>query len=724
MPFGDIQIAVDAAEANRGGTIKIGPGTYTLTSAIEIMHSFVTLEGSGRTLCVPDLDHPSVGAVPCEYDERNEERRGFHPNGQMVAGTETRLAVVPGAFDADDPANANIQPVIKVGCGEAWRYVDVCPDVVLERITIRGLTLSPAPARGGAIDIRRVSHFELRGNIIEGAQRGVLATGSTGLIVGNSVSRIGACGLCISAPLPGGEDDNAPDVDLVGNTVNGATAAVFLFGATSGIRQLNDHLDADVRHNALRNAGLGARMSPEIHPAGSPGFSVVNGTITARFTGNEYSGNSSPYLFDNGFGFRRDVTGPGPFDFDVEGPSPCAPRWYTGTFDIRLTDEDVRSNNGPSEITFTRPYGSGWENWQYLHHATYKIHDPDDVLRIAEPIGGPLRARIDNPAYDAYQDLTPGSAPFLDACASERVYDVVGGPRLHPGTPRYATPTPLQQALGNTLVINGVVMPHLQGAEGGVDCLGPSLADCMQACADGRDNDGDGVYDWDDPDCSLECDADHRAGTGTHGSVDYTVSFGESGAFSTTVHGLAAADTSDGAVEQDPFTEPFDPPNYPAHGWTKQSVVVPVGTVHTRFALYDEYTDKPHEYDLDLVVLDSHEQFVGGSFTGTATEQVDLADPAPGTYDVWVNGYNTDEGIAHYRLFAYNVGGDASNLTVSGPAQVTAGQVGLLTAAWSGLASCTRYLGLVEHLVDGSVLRCQGETIEIATDTDLSCATP
>jgi hypothetical protein len=670
-----------------------------------------------------------VGAVPCEYDERHEEIRGFHPNGQMVAGTETRLEVVPGAFPKDDPANANLQPVIKVGCGESWRYVDTCPDVALEEIAIRGLTLSPAPDRG-AIDIRRVTHFEVTGNIVEGAQHGVLTTGATGLIAGNSVSNIGACGLCISAPLPGNGQANpggrhAPDVDLVGNTVDGATAAVFLFGSTSGIRQLNDHLDAVVRHNALRDAGLGARMSPEIHPAGSPGFSLVNGTITVQFTGNQYEGNSEPYLFDTGFAYRKDVTGPAPFDFDVEGPSPCAPRWYTGTFDITLTDEDVRPNNGPSEITFTRPFGSGWEDWQYLHYATYRISDPDDVLHTSLPIGNPLRARIDNPAYDPYQDLTPDSPPFIDACASQRTYDVIGGPRLHPGTPLFATPTRLEQALGNTLVINGVVMPHLQGAEGGVDCTGPLLSDCGRACFDGRDNDGDGILDWDDPDCGAACNADSRAGTGTEGSVDYAVSFGVSGALSTVVHGLAAAQTQEGAVDQDTFTEPFDPPSQiPAHGWTKHTVIVPAGTAHSRFAIYDDYNDKPHQYDLDLLVFDSSEQFVNGSFSGTATEQVDLDAPAPGTYYVWINGFNTAGGIAHYRLFVYNVGAGAGNLTVSGPAQVTAGQDGLLTASWSGLASCMRYLAIVEHLVDGSVLRCQGELIEIMTDTDLSCPKP
>jgi hypothetical protein len=67
------------------------------------------------------------------------------------------------------------------------------------------------------------------------------------------------------------------------------------------------------------------------------------------------------------------------------------------------------------------------------------------------------------------------------------------------------------------------------------------------------------------------------------------------------------------------------------------------------------------------------------------------------------------------------VGPDEGNLTVTGPANVTAGVPVSLTADWTGLATCTKYVGVVDHFVDGTLQSCLGETVEIATDNDPSC---
>jgi len=509
-PFGSIQEAVDAAEALGGGTIHVRPGTYRLVAPIEIMSSFIRLKGQGEALCAPDLDHPTIGQVLCDDDDASAGDGALHPIGRMVVGTETRIEPVSGVWDSDFVPSSNWQPLIKVGCGQTGRWEDTCPDGVLRGIEISGLTLDArGPEPRAAVAVRRAVGFQVRGVVIEGGNFGVFTSGSSGRVERSHVSGVSAaCALCINAPL-GGDAGGEPDagVDLAGNTLEGNFLGIFLIGSSTGLRQLGDHLDVDVRGNVIRNNSLGVRIAPQLRPYGWPGFSQVTGNVTARLTGNELEGNADhAYLFDNGFGYREDVTGPDIFDFDYQGtPSPCAPRWFTGTLHIRLSGEVVGPRNGPAEINFTRPLGSGFEHWQYLHHAKYTIVDPGNALHAFDGPDSALRAGIDHPQYDPYQDLFPTQDPRIDECKSQRLYDQVGGPRLHPGTPLVDSPTALDQALGNTLTINGVVMPHSRLSEGGVDCSGPLLQDCFSACDDLADNDADGTVDADDPDCADTC---------------------------------------------------------------------------------------------------------------------------------------------------------------------------------------------------------------------------
>jgi subtilisin family serine protease len=180
-------------------------------------------------------------------------------------------------------------------------------------------------------------------------------------------------------------------------------------------------------------------------------------------------------------------------------------------------------------------------------------------------------------------------------------------------------------------------------------------------------------------------------GTGTSGSTSFDIKFGYDGAYTAGTHGLNPATTFEGTVPDDP-TDTFVPGG---PGTISYDFDVPVGTAYTRFALFDDYTDGND--DLDLYVYRGA-TFVGGSGGGTSAEQVNIVLPTPGTYTVWVHGWQTDGPDANFTLFAWNVGlvDDAGNMTVTAPAVATVGPA-TIGVDWAGLTAGTKYLGAVSH---------------------------
>src|SRR5439155_21142825 len=100
-------------------------------------------------------------------------------------------------------------------------------------------------------------------------------------------------------------------------------------------------------------------------------------------------------------------------------------------------------------------------------------------------------------------------------------------------------------------------------------------------------------------------------------------------------------------------------------GVTKHVVNVPAGTRLARFALYNQFVDGPH--DLDLYVEIPGIGIVGASGGPTADELVDLVGSGglpPGSYNVYVHGFNVQATLAHYTLFYWLVDPtSAGNLT-------------------------------------------------------------
>jgi subtilisin family serine protease len=183
---------------------------------------------------------------------------------------------------------------------------------------------------------------------------------------------------------------------------------------------------------------------------------------------------------------------------------------------------------------------------------------------------------------------------------------------------------------------------------------------------------------------------------GNGAPISYNVTFGYTGAFTATARGLVPATTNDGTVADDP-TNTFV---RGSTGTLSYEVVIPAGTSHARFSLFDAFTDGAD--DLDLYVYTgtgtTGGTLVGASGGGTSAEEVNLLNPAPGTYTVWVHGWETDGPDADFTLFNWTLGTTAAgNMTVSAPPSATLGTTSPINLSFSGLAAGTKYLGSVAY---------------------------
>ena len=160
----------------------------------------------------------------------------------------------------------------------------------------------------------------------------------------------------------------------------------------------------------------------------------------------------------------------------------------------------------------------------------------------------------------------------------------------------------------------------------------------------------------------------------------YSVTFGYTGPFTATPRGLLAAATQTGAVATD--------------GNKDFTVVIPAGTTYARFSLFDANVSQAS--DLDLEVRNAAGTLVGSSGGATSAEEVNLVNPAAGTYSVRVIGFAVPVGAADFTLFNWNLGtADAGNMTVTAPANATLGATSKIDLAFGALAAGTRYLGSI-----------------------------
>jgi subtilisin family serine protease len=181
--------------------------------------------------------------------------------------------------------------------------------------------------------------------------------------------------------------------------------------------------------------------------------------------------------------------------------------------------------------------------------------------------------------------------------------------------------------------------------------------------------------------------------SGNGGPISYDVKFGYTGPFAATARGLVPATTNDGTVADDPGDNfvPGGP------GTISFPVVIPAGTTHARFSLFNEFTDGADDLDL-YVFLDPEEDPVGVSGGGESNEEVNLRNLAVGTYTVWVHGFATEGPDSNFTLFTWVLGtAAAGNMAVTAPPSATFNSTGTINLTFSGLAPATKYLGSVAY---------------------------
>ncbi len=189
---------------------------------------------------------------------------------------------------------------------------------------------------------------------------------------------------------------------------------------------------------------------------------------------------------------------------------------------------------------------------------------------------------------------------------------------------------------------------------------------------------------------------------GADGSIDFSVEFGYTGAYSAGVHGLNLPLIINGFVDNDPTkTFSFRTDN----GVTAHLIDVPADQAFLRFSLFDALTDGNDDLDLYIYFCADNINCVkiGQSGEPTSQEEFNLFYPAGGRYAVLVHGFQTDQVAggpgANYQLLAWSFGlvDDQGNMTANGPAFVNAGTTETITVNWTGLLSNTIYLGGISH---------------------------
>ena len=164
-------------------------------------------------------------------------------------------------------------------------------------------------------------------------------------------------------------------------------------------------------------------------------------------------------------------------------------------------------------------------------------------------------------------------------------------------------------------------------------------------------------------------------------NVTYNVTFGYTGPFTATPRGLVPAIKSTGSVATNVSVD--------------FTVVVPADSTYARFSLFDSEVSQASDLDMEVYLGTT---LVGSSGGATTNEEVNLTNPAAGTYTVKVIGYEVPVGSANFNLFSWVLGTtSAGNMTVTAPASAVTGQTGTIGITTSGLTAGIKYLGSIAY---------------------------
>ncbi|MCA1783148.1 MAG: hypothetical protein LC679_13495 [Intrasporangiaceae bacterium] len=195
--------------------------------------------------------------------------------------------------------------------------------------------------------------------------------------------------------------------------------------------------------------------------------------------------------------------------------------------------------------------------------------------------------------------------------------------------------------------------------------------------------------------------------TGESGSGSVDVDFGYTGDFSANAYGLADEALTTDSVGQDETPAPPASPVFSPEDLGKGATAHEFDLTNVKFWRLtldeDDLTDPPDGTDIDIFVYGPDGKEVASSTAGGTDEIIDLHNPAPGTYTVYVHGWQTGGESVEYTAHTWTVS-DATNgtlLVTSAPASATVGTTGTVEYSWSDVAAESTEIGLLIYS-DGS----------------------
>lgn len=188
-------------------------------------------------------------------------------------------------------------------------------------------------------------------------------------------------------------------------------------------------------------------------------------------------------------------------------------------------------------------------------------------------------------------------------------------------------------------------------------------------------------------------------GSGESGSASFDISFGYTGDYTANAHGLEPATVTSDTVVQDP-DQNFDPND----GFSNLHQFNLSGAAYFRIAMPPEATEA--NADLDIFVFNPGGSLVASSTNGGTDEQIDIANPADGTWSVFVHGWQAPGGDSDYDMYSWAISATpGGNLNVdSAPTSATVGANETVDISWNGATAGQWHLGAVSHSDAGGVI--------------------
>ena len=221
-------------------------------------------------------------------------------------------------------------------------------------------------------------------------------------------------------------------------------------------------------------------------------------------------------------------------------------------------------------------------------------------------------------------------------------------------------------------------------------------------------------------------------GEGSEGGTSFDVTFGYTGAYTPSPHGLDGPSVGHLTLAQDSDSL-FDPAS--ADGTAALGFLAPpAGTPYAQWSLFDAYLDGAHDFDLYLFYCPPDPAapcpFVDASLSFTSDERIGV--PLPPTDDpsspddlfiLFVHAFATEGGTPGSAIdFNWAPSADNGNMEATGPASATSGDTGTVDVSWSSLFAGpgAKHVGAISH--DDATGPLDVTSVNIANDGDADYA--